>query len=169
MRELLKEFEVPFWDQSIEELKQTVNFVKIAIGGYWKMLPFLDKEIKSHEVELIIEMHGREANFLIQFGFWRLQGIFETLLKQLFNIDQKTQGLYDIITIIKKKKWFILKESDLMQWKNFRNDLTHKPTERLNIAAVEIKLSDLDEYLELLIEIYKDFEKQVANKNGLTS
>ena len=167
MRRELYKYEQYCWGQSVEELKQTVNFVKTAIEGYWKMLPKSESDIQSLEFDRYIEIHGREADFLIQYGFWRLQGIFEVLLKQIIDITGKTHGLDNIIKTIKNKGLTILKEDELKQWKDFRNNLTHQASERLNLAPCDINISDLEEYLHLLITIYEDLENQIKKGNGL--
>jgi len=103
MRNELQDFEEYFWDLTKDDFKITADLVKEFMKGYWKEIK-LPKENKTvtPEIDLFIAQHYRETQFLIQFGVWRLQSIFESLLKTNFAV-QTRNGIRTIISLLKKK------------------------------------------------------------------
>lgn len=160
MRQQLQNFEEYFWGLSTDDFAATRDLVKTFMNSYGKELDVLkDKEMPAHEYDLYVAQHYREAQFLLQFGIWRLQGIFEGLLISDFQVNGIT-NLWKILEALKKQGYIILKEGELREWTRLRNKLTHEATERLHPCPTNLIEQDIDEFAQLLLDIYSDLDKQ---------
>jgi len=156
-------FEEYFWGLTKDDFKATSDLVKVFMKAYWSEMK-LPKESKivTPEIDLFIAQHYRETQFLIQFGIWRLQSIFESLLKTNFAI-QTRNGIRTIIAELKKKGFALIKENELLEWTRLRNTLSHSAPEMLQPCPTNLIESDIDEFSQLLLEIYEDLEMQKTN------
>lgn len=129
MRTELKKFEEYYWGLEKEDFKITCNLVKSFMKAYWNGLSLpKENQIKTSEVDLFIAQHYRETQLLLQFGIWRLQSIFESLIKTTFNI-KRSGGINSLIKELKRKGFVLIKESELLQWTKLRNELSHNAPE----------------------------------------
>lgn len=164
MRKELKDFETYFWGLSNDDFAYTCDLVKMFMKSYGKELEVLKgKDTKPEEFDLYIAQHYREAQFLLQFGIWRLQGIFEGLLISSFTVDGTT-SLWKILEALKKQGYKLRKEKELREWTQLRNKLTHSATERFNPCPTNLIEQDIDEFSQLLSEIYSDLNRQRNEK-----
>lgn len=90
-----------------------------------------------------------ENQFLLEFGFLRIQGIFEGILKKQFFPEDTLFGLTQKIErAIKEGGNISVEEKELLlEWSNFRNKLTHNPPEKYRPSNI-IK-DDLEEFKNL--------------------
>lgn len=162
MREELKKFEEYFWDLTKDDFKTTPDLVKVFMKAYWKEIKLpVENKIVTPELDLFIAQHYRETQMLIQFGIWRLQSIFESLLTT--NFDIQVRGIGKKIKQLKNKGFTVIKESELLEWAELRNKLSHSAPEMLHPCPTNLLESDIDEFSQLLFEIYEDLEMQKAN------
>jgi hypothetical protein len=80
--------------------------------AYWKDLELHNDSKIVPEKDLYIAQHYRETQLLIQFGIWRLQSIFERLLKDEFDI-KTFGGIRKIVNDLKSKGYTLIKQTDL--------------------------------------------------------
>lgn len=162
MRQELISYEEYFWGLTKEDFKITTSLVKEFMRAYWRglTLPKNEKTVEP-EIELFIAQHYRETQFLIQFGIWRLQSIFESLITANFNIQ--IRGFRKKIEELKRNGYTILKEDELFKWTLLRNILSHSPPEITQPCPKNLIESDIDEFSQLLYEIYEDLEVQKSN------
>ena len=163
MRKELITFEEYFWGLTKDDFKATSDLVKVFMKSYWNEIN-LPKESKilTPEIDLFIAQHYRETQLLIQFGIWRLQSIFESLLKVNFTIKTRN-GIRTIIAELKKNGFTLIKENELLEWTRLRNNLSHSAPEMLQPCPTNLIESDIDEFSQLLLEIYEDLEMQKDN------
>jgi len=160
MRQQLKDFETYFWGLSKDDFNYTCDLVKTFMNSYAKELDVLKgKDIRPEEFDLYVAQHYREAQLLLQFGIWRLQGIFEGLLISYFPLNGTTQ-LWQILKVLQKQGYRLLKEDELEEWRKFRNKLTHNATERLHPCPTNLIEQDIVEFAQLLSEVYSDLDRQ---------
>ena len=127
MRPELAKFDDYFWGLTKNDFKLTSDLVKSFISAYWDDLKLpKDNNVEIHEFDLFIDQHGFEAQFLFQFGIWRLQSIFESLVKINFNFTKNCRGIMEIIHNLKSKQYEITKENELVYWGVRQNSLKHK-------------------------------------------
>lgn len=162
MRKELITFEEYFWGLTKDDFKATSDLVKVFMKAYWKEIK-LPKESKSvtPEIDLFIAQHYRETQMLLQFGIWRLQSIFESLLKTNFDIQVK--GISEKLKDLKVKGYTVVKKKELSKWTALRNKLSHSAPEMLHPCPTNLIESDIDDFSQLLLEIYEDLEMQKAN------
>lgn len=162
MRTGLINFETYFWGLTKDDIVNTAELTKSFFKAYMDTVKLPTKQL-SPEIDLYLSLHIREAQFTLQFGIWRLQSIFETLLKSTFEIETQ-KGLWKILYLLKAKGFYILEEKELLQWADLRNILSHSAPERLNPAPSNLFESDIDEYSSLLLRIYDNLELQNKTK-----
>lgn len=159
MRKELLMFENYFWGLTKDDFKATSDLVKNFMKAYWKNINLpVDTKIISPDLDLFIAQHYRETQFLLQFGIWRLQSIFESLLTT--NFDIQVRGIGEKIKYLKKKGFTLTKESELYEWTKLRNILSHSAPEMLQPCPTNLIESDIDEFAQLILEIYTDLEMQ---------
>ena len=162
MRPALKKSEDYFWGLTKDDFKATSDLVKIFMKAYWNEIK-LPKESKivTPEIDLFIAQHYRETQMLLQFGIWRLQSIFESLLTTNFDIE--VRGISEKLSDLKSKGYKIIKKTELLKWTALRNKLSHSAPEMLHPCPINLIESDIDDFSQLLLEIYEDLEMQKAN------
>ena len=163
MRKELRKFEEYFWGLTKDDFKATSELVKVFMKAYWMEIK-LPKESKTltPEIDLFIAQHYRETQMLLQFGIWRLQSIFESLLKT--NFDIQSLGISEKLKDLKFKGFTVVKKKELLQWTALRNKLSHSAPEMLNPFPTNLIESDIDEFAQLLSDIYEDLERQKLTK-----
>lgn len=160
MRPELVKFDDYFWGLTKNDFKSTSDLVKSFMKAYWKDLKLpIENNTVTPELDLFIDQHYYETQFLIQFGIWRLQSIFESLLKINFDI-RKTNGIWNMIKDLKKKGYTVIKESELLEWTQLRNKLSHSAPEMFHPLPTNLIEKDIDDFSQLLLEIYEDLEMQ---------
>ena len=164
MRADLINFETYFWGLSKDDITYTAELTKAYFKTYLTSIQLPSREF-TPEIDLYLSSHIRETQFLLQFGIWRLQSIFETLLKSNFAIETR-QGLRKIIKLLKEQGYYINEETELLRWTDLRNNLSHSAPERFHPAPSNLIESDLDEYASLLLNIYSNLEVQLNTKNS---
>lgn len=161
MRTELQNFENYFWGLTKDDILHTSELTKSFFKSYMDKLTLPDKEL-SPEIDLYLSTHYREAQFALQFGIWRLQSIFEELLKSTFKIETR-QGLRKILQLLKKGGFIIPEETELLKWADLRNLISHSAPEWLHPSPTNFVESDIDEYSSLLIRIYDNLNEQVKS------
>lgn len=160
MRPELVKFDDYFWGLTKNDFKLTSDLVKSFMKAYWNDLKLQNEpNIVTEEFDLFIDQHYYETQFLIQFGIWRLQSIFESLLKSNFDI-QKTNGIWSMINDLKRKGYSVIKENELLEWTQLRNKLSHSAPEMFHPSPTYLIESDIDDLSQLLLAIYEDLEIQ---------
>lgn len=91
-----------------------------------------------------------DNQFIWHFGIWRLQGIFEGLMKQAFCADKKLTGLKSKLDLTRKitNKISHSDYEELLEWGKLRNALSHFPPEQYRPSLVNE--DDFKEYLALV-------------------
>ena len=168
MREELLSFcEKDYWVYGPDEsdFDFTFNLVKELIKNNQRNL---QKEIKQAKLDYPEEdiwgeiqsdfAHYAWVNeqYLWQFCLWRIQGIFEALLINVFLPEPPTKkliGLYSKINEAKKAGFELTEkqEEELFNWAKLRNALTHAPSEQYHPAP--IGEDDIFEYIEFIKSI----------------
>lgn len=163
MREHLKKRDTPFWGVSKNDFITIFNFTKKAFELYYKeSFPRIADKFND-EIGVILDIHYRESQYLLQFGIWRLQSTFETLLKQDFDLTDK-RGFQRLTDEVKKCGFTFIKENELKDWIDLRNNLSHTASEMCNPEPINLIIEDIEEYSKLLFEVYEDLEKQKEKK-----
>ncbi len=101
-----------------------------------------------------------ENLFLWHFGLWRLQGIFEGILKNEFFPNKNLQGLKAKLNFVKKLEYVVFEEdfNELIEWGKLRNALSHNPPERYRPSG--LREDDVKEYLGLIKRVTKNLKDQ---------
>lgn len=162
MRKELVKTEGYFWGLTKNDFKVTADLVKVFMKAYWNEIK-LPKESKivTPEIDLCIAQHYRETQMLLQFGIWRLQSIFESLLTT--NFDIQVRGISEKLNDLKSKGFKVIKKTELLKWIKLRNKLSHSAPEMLHPCPTNLIESDIDDFSKLLLEIYEDLEMKKAN------
>jgi hypothetical protein len=103
--------------------------------------------------------------YVCHFGLWRLQGIFEGILKQEFPISDAMFGLKKKLTSIIETGYTISSEDvlEIMEWAKLRNALTHYPPERYRPHG--LTFDDVKEYCTLITRVSVSLLKQKKEKS----
>lgn len=115
----------------------------------------------------VIYYHYIGNEYLWHFGLWRLQGIFEGILKEKFFPDKNLSGLHRKIQEVEKQGFKIIgtDKSELFEWSKLRNALSHAPPEAYRPLALNEE--DLKEYIELLKRVLRSLQDQLDARNHL--
>lgn len=100
--------------------------------------------------------------YIYQFGLWRLQGVFEGILRQEFFPSTELGGLRKKLDKVKALGYIIVDTdyNELIEWSKLRNALSHFPTEKYR--PVSLDREDIIEYKELVERITNNLLKQKA-------
>jgi hypothetical protein len=156
LRDFLKNFDWHIYGLSIDDFDHTKSTISNIIDDRRstieiKVANLTERGIDS-EAEADVRYYSEiEHQNLWQFGIWRLQGIFEGILKQDFGIESR--GLNNILKDAIEKGIGISETEriDLLEWGKLRNALSHFPPEKYRPSP--LSESDFDEYLELVKNI----------------
>jgi hypothetical protein len=106
--------------------------------------------------------HWCEDLFIYQFALWRLQGIFEGIIRQEFLPEAESLGIKGKMDRLIELGYKIdLNDRDeLMKWARLRNALSHFPPEEFRPS--DLSRTDLAEYTELASRVICSL---IAQKN----
>ncbi|AKQ46054.1 hypothetical protein TH63_11035 [Rufibacter radiotolerans] len=184
MRKELKDFNWHVYGLSLSDYEYTFQIVTEVIRDRKKQL---QQKIDTLEVfdgdGNLIDLSTGEGDeaiddisyynyienlYLWHFGLWRLQGVFEGILKQEFFHQEKLPGLKSKLDFIKKLNYRISQSDydEILEWGKLRNALSHHPPEQYRPCELEEK--DLKEYYELVKRITEDLLEQKEKNNDPT-
>lgn len=186
MRKQLKDFNWHVYGVAISDYNHTFQLVKEIIRDREKQLKYeidnievydglgnlIDPEtgVANEAIADIAYYNWQDNHFLWHFCLWRLQGIFEGILKQEFLQNINLPGLKSKLDQVRKQN-YVIKDSDyeeLLEWGKLRNALSHHPPEQNKLPALQEK--DIMEYHEFVKNVTNDLLNQKKNKNkGVTS
>lgn len=115
----------------------------------------------SNEVASDIEYYTQlEIHFIYHFAIWRLQGIFEGLLSQLFFKNDNITGLKKKLDKIRKLGFKITDNDyeELLDWARLRNSLSHFPSPKY--SPIPINRNDIMQYKVLIERIFNELNNQ---------
>ncbi len=155
MREELKNTDWHTYGLSISDYDYTKRLIIELIDDRNEQIKFKGKELEAKNIdsEAISDLNYYayvDNLFIWHFGIWRLQGIFEGILKQTFFPNKNLLGLKSKLDFTRKisKKINLSDYEELIEWGKLRNALSHFPPEQYRPSL--IKESDFNEYLKLL-------------------
>lgn len=183
MRKELKDFDWHVYGLDISDFDNTLNLIKEIIQD--RDLQLKQKienlelynengkliDIKSEDafeaIDDISYYYETDNLFLWHFGLWRLQGIFEGILKQNYFPNKRLIGLKSKLEFV-RKKGIVIEESDfqeLIDWGNLRNALSHFPPEQYRPSG--LNEDDLVEYCDLVRRVIVAFNNQNCDKEQM--
>ncbi|KYG81176.1 hypothetical protein AWW67_07405 [Roseivirga seohaensis] len=158
MREELKNTNWHIYGLSISDYDYTDRLITELIDDRNKQIEIKEKELeaKKTDSEAISDLSYYafiDNLFIWQFGIWRLQGIFEGILKQEFFPEKDMHGLKVKLDYTRKISKKINNEdyNKLLEWGKLRNALSHYPPEQYRPSLIQ--RNDFNEYLELLKKV----------------
>jgi len=176
MRKELKDFDWHTYGVSEDDFDYTVRLVEEIIEDRQNHLQTKIDKIKVYDFDgnLIDNSTGVADEaiddlqyytyvdhlFLWQFALWRLQGVFEGILKREFFPDKKMQGLKAKLNFV-KDLGFTISDKDfqeLIDWGQLRNALSHNPPEQYRPAG--LGADDIRDYVQLVKRLTADLKKQ---------
>ena len=112
----------------------------------------------------LIYYHHIGNEYLLHFGLWRLQGIFEGILKEKFFPSKRLAGLLKKLQVVVDQGFEINKadKEELLEWASLRNALSHAPPEAYR--PLGLNEEDLIEYSDLVKRILESLEDQMVAK-----
>ena len=110
--------------------------------------------------------HWIENLFIYQFGFWRLHGILEGILRQKFFPEEELPGLKRKIDRIIQLGFKVDKKEheELLRWSRLRNALSHFPPEEYRPTV--IMRDDLEEYIDLACRVLHQLTSQKESNSN---
>lgn len=120
----------------------------------------LKEEAQDEILDDIVYYTWIDNFFVCEFGLWRLQGIFEGLLKQEFFPDENLNGLKQKLDRIKHMKYSITESdyNEILQWAKLRNALSHFPPEKYRPNG--LNEHDIKQYAGLVSRIFSSLMEQ---------
>lgn len=112
----------------------------------------------------LIYYHHIGNEYLWHFGLWRIQGIFEGILKEKFFPGKRLSGLLKKLQVVEDQGFEINRtdKEELLDWASLRNALSHAPPEAYRPLALTEE--DLTEYIDLVKRILRSLEDQMDAK-----
>lgn len=155
MREELKNTDWHTYGLSISDYDYTKRLINDLINDRNEQIKIKGKELEAKNIdsEAISDLNYYayvDNLFIWHFGIWRLQGIFEGILKQKFFPNKNLLGLKSKLDFSRKitKKINQADYTELLEWGKLRNALSHFPPEQYRPSLIQE--SDFIEYLELV-------------------
>lgn len=155
MREELKNTDWHTYGLSISDYDYTKRLINDLINDRNEQVKIKGKELEAKNIdsEAISDLNYYayvDNLFIWHFGIWRLQGIFEGILKQKFFPNKNLLGLKSKLDFSRKitKKINQADYTELLEWGKLRNALSHFPPEQYRPSLIQE--SDFIEYLELV-------------------
>lgn len=158
VRQELKDTNWHTYGLSITDYDYTKRLIIEMIDDRNEQILIKGKELEEKNVD---SEHISDLNyytyidnlFIWHFGIWRLQGIFEGILKQTFFPNKNLVGLKAKLDLTRKVSNRISQSdyNELLEWGKLRNALSHFPPEQYRPGFIE--MSDFDEYLILLKKV----------------
>jgi hypothetical protein len=102
--------------------------------------------------------------YVCHFGLWRLQGIFEGILKHEFGLPENLPGLKKKLDLIQKDGFKIdtADYDEILLWAKLRNALTHNPPEAYRPHGLTFE--DVSEYSNLVARVTQHLLDQKQQK-----
>ncbi|MEP6262495.1 MAG: hypothetical protein ABJ092_13020 [Gillisia sp.] len=161
MREELKNTDWHTYGLSISDYDYTSRLIKDLIKDRnaqirTKVLELERQKTDSEAISDLLYYADTDNQFIWHFGIWRLQGIFEGLMKQAFFPDKKLTGLKSKLDLTRKitNKISSSDYEELLEWGKLRNALSHFPPEQYRPSLVNE--DDFREYLALVKRVTSD-------------
>jgi hypothetical protein len=155
VREELKNTDWHTYGLSISDYDYTKRLINDLINDRNEQVKIKGKELEAKNIdsEAISDLNYYayvDNLFIWHFGIWRLQGIFEGILKQKFFPNKNLLGLKSKLDFSRKitKKINQADYTELLEWGKLRNALSHFPPEQYRPSLIQE--SDFIEYLELV-------------------
>ena len=127
----------------------------------------IDSEDAFEALDDIHYYHYIDSITVFQFGLWRLQGIFEGILRQEFFPNQEISGLKKKLDTVRSQGLNISNEDydELISWARLRNALSHFPPEKFRPIGLDD--TDILEYKNLVDRVTEDLIKQKGKQNSM--
>ncbi|RYX83995.1 hypothetical protein EON73_03590 [bacterium] len=165
MRDQLKSFHSYFWGLTKADFESTSELIKTMMKAFYELSNKVElSNLEPHEINLYMFQHYQETQFIIQFGIWRLQSIFESLVKTEFDINTR-MGLREIIKKVESQNYKIINKNELFEWSDLRNSLSHSAPETLHPDPIFFVEKDIDDFSKLLLNTFEDLLSQKALTN----
>lgn len=158
MREELKNFNWHTYGLDLSDFDLTLTFMEELFEARELQLKMSIDEMRSNNEyseddlgEIISDRsyYSYVDDLLIyQYTLWRIQAVFEGIIKMKFFPDKKLIGLKKKLDYIINKGYDIDSYDDILEWGKLRNALSHYPTERYR--HLDIKNDDVIEFCDLL-------------------
>lgn len=155
MREELKNTDWHAYGLSISDYDYTGRLIQDIIDDRNEQIQIKGKKLESENIdsEAIADLNYYayiDHLFIWHFGIWRLQGIFEGIIKQSFFPNKNLLGLKSKLDFTRKITNRISKTDyeELLEWGKLRNALSHFPPEQYRPSL--LCEDDFNEYLNLL-------------------
>ena len=161
MRKELKNFNWHTYGLESSDIDYTFQLVNNIISDRNEVLNLKIKEYNSHSekdeiISDISHYNFIENQYLWSFAIWRIQAIFEGILKQNYFPDKKILGGFSKKIDHAKDCGFHISNTQinrLKDWKDLRNALSHLPPEQYR--PVNLNKDDLLEFVDLTTSILK--------------
>lgn len=159
--ELLNNLDWHTYGLSSSDYDYTYSLIQNIITDREEQLNFKIKKLESSDIddEAIydtIYYMDVENSYLWHFGIWRLQGIFEGIIKYKFLGDQNLFGLKSKLDFLRRETNKIndTDYNELLRWGKLRNALSHCPPEKFRPSI--INENDFKDYLKLIKKVSED-------------
>jgi hypothetical protein len=122
-------------------------------------------EIEDEVIDDLAYYSWVDNFYVCHFGLWRLQGIFEGILKHEFGMPEYLPGLKKKLDAVLKQGYKIDEShyDEILLWAKIRNALTHNPPEAYKPHGLTI--DDISEYCDLVSEVTQQLLDQKDQKN----
>lgn len=183
MRQKLKDINWHVYGLSPQEFQYTLTLVnefqearvlqikeKIKNTNIWDQdgntIP-IDSERAFEALDDLHYYHYIDSITVLQFGLWRLQGIFEGILRQEFFSNQEISGLKKKLDTVRSQGYDISDEdyTELISWARLRNALSHFPPEKYRPIGLDD--ADLLEYKNLVERVTVDLINQKGGQSSM--
>jgi hypothetical protein len=175
MRDELKNFNWHVYGLSLTDFDYTLRLVGQIIEDRINQLPkrvegsvgynengdkVTGEEIENEVLDDLAYYTWIDNFFVCQFGLWRLQGIFEGILKQQFFPDENLVGLKRKLDKVRQLKYSIADSdyNEILQWAQLRNALSHFPPEKYRPNGLNEQ--DIKQYADLAARVIMSLLEQ---------
>ena len=164
MREELKNTDWHTYGLSISDYDYTKRLINELIEDRNKQIKIKGKELEAQKIdsEAISDLNYYayiDNLFIWHFGIWRLQGIFEGILKQEYFPEKNMLGLKSKLDYARKVSNKINQENynELLEWGKLRNALSHFPPEQYRPSLIqESDFNESDNCIDRRYEVIKN-------------
>ncbi len=155
MRDILRKFDWHTYGLGCSDLDYVIGIIdKILAEREWlhkeRMNEYTDHEEAVEIISDLSHYQYEENQLLNHFLLWRIQGIFEGILKQTYFPNNNLMGLKAKIEHVRSAGGDISDEDfkNLLEWGYLRNALSHFPPERYRSGP--LARDDIEEYVQLI-------------------
>lgn len=167
MRDTVKDFKWHIYGLSVSDYDDTIRLINDITDDRTQQHNQRVETIEEPEAISDLAHYTYIENlFLWHFALWRLQGIFEGILKQEFFPDVELKGLKAKLDYVLVREFTITNEDykELLSWGKLRNALSHFPPEHYQPPALEKE--DVIEYVNLIKRITNDLLAQKSQASA---